>query len=218
MISRDVNDKIDELIESGKEDIFDISEVELAEEIEDKDVINEFMDGETSDKLKDTHREYIPHKSKDILDYLSNKDVFIEEESRDFIADNMKNILKCLAITEERRKVLKRIEENENHPYHKIKNIVNAVKNNNCVTVNLTINKNNIEQTFKYNADALIRNYSSSYLSTYNIEKAADRSLFEETFGRWDELHYEDIVKITYGKNTIYEDKNLKIKEEELCL
>ena len=31
------------------------------------------------------------------------------------------------------------------------------------------------------------------------------------------DLHYEDIVKITYSKKTLYEDKNFheKVKEEE---
>ena len=72
--------------------------------------------------------------------------------------------------------------------------------------------------TFKYNADALKRNYNSSYLSTWNFEKAQERNLFEETFGRSEDLHYEEIVKITYGKNTIYEDDNFKVKEEEVCL
>ena len=113
---------------------------------------------------------------------------------------------------------MKSIEDNVEHPYHKIKNIITSVKDNNCVTVNLTINKDGTEQTFKYNADALIHNYNSSYLSTYNIEKLADRNLFEETFGRWNDLHYEDIIKITYGKNTIYEDTNFKEKEVEECL
>lgn len=218
MINADVNDKIKELIDNGKDDVFDISEVEIAEEITDYKVINEFMNGETSSTLQDTYRKYSTENSQNILDYLTDKETFLEEEARDFIMDNMTDILKGLAITEEKRKQLKSIEDNIDHPYHKIKNIVNSVKDNKCVTVNLTINKNGIEQTFKYNADALKNSYNSSYLSTYHIEKLADRNLFEETFGRWDDLHYEDITKITYGKNTIYEDTNFKEKEVEECL
>ena len=218
MINTDVNDKIKEVIDNGKEDVFDISEVEIAEEITDSDVISEFMNGELSNTLEDSYRKYSTENSQNILDYLTNKENFLEEEARDFILDNMTSILKGLAITEEKRKQLKSIEDNVEHPYHKIKNIITSVKDNNCVTVNLTINKDGTEQTFKYNADALIHNYNSSYLSTYNIEKLADRNLFEETFGRWNDLHYEDIIKITYGKNTIYEDTNFKEKEVEECL
>lgn len=218
MINTDVNDKIKEVIDNGKEDVFDISEVEIAEEITDRDVISEFMNGELSNTLEDSYRKYSTENSQNILDYLTDKESFLEEEARDFILDNMTSILKGLAITEEKRKQLKSIEDNVEHPYHKIKNIITSVKDNNCVTVNLTINKDGTEQTFKYNADALIHNYNSSYLSTYNIEKLADRNLFEETFGRWNDLHYEDIIKITYGKNTIYEDTNFKEKEVEECL
>ena len=219
MIDQDVNDKIDELIANNKKDIFNIEDVEIAEEIEEKDVLYDFMEGKTSATLEDYHKKYSTEKPQNIIDYLTDKETFLEEESRDFIMDNITEILKGLAISEEKRKVLKTIENNKEHPYHKIKEIVDAVKNNKCVTVNLTINKNGTEQTFKYKADMLKNNYNSSYLSTYGFEKAQERNLFEETFGRWDELHYEDIVKITYGKNTIYEDSHFKLKEnqEEIC-
>ncbi len=218
MISKDINERVKELIDDGKDEIFNIDEVEIGDEIEDQNVITDFMDGVTSENLENNYIQYFTNKPQDLLDYLSDKNTFIEEESRDFIIDNTVDILRGLAISEERRKALKRIEEDENHPYHKIKNIIDAVKSNNCVTVNLTINKNGIEQTFKYNAQDLINNYNFSYLSTHGIEKLQDRNLFEETFGRWNDLHYEDIVKITYGKNTIYEDENFKSKEDEVCL
>ena len=218
LISSDVNEKIKELVEDGKDDIFDIINVELAEELEDRDVIALFVNGETSEGLQDSYREFSTEKAQDLLDYLSNKDSFLEEEARDFIMENTTSILKDLALTEEKRKILKKIEDNKEHPYHKIKNIIDAVKDNHCVTVNLTINKDDKEQTFKYNANTLLNSYDSSYLSSSYIEKLADRNLFEDTFGRWGTLHYKDITKITYGKNTIYEDTNFKVKEEEFCL
>ena len=219
MINQDVNDKIDELISDNKKDLFNIENVEIAEEIEDKDVLSDFMKGKTSTTLEDFHKKYSTDKPQNIIDYLTDKETFLEEESRDFIMDNITEILKGLAISKEKRSVLKAIESNEEHPYHKIKKIVDAVKNNNCVTVNLTINKNGIEQTFKYSADMLKYNYNSSYLSSCGIERVAERKLFEETYGRWTDLYYEDIVKITYGRNTIYEDSNFKVKEnqEEIC-
>lgn len=218
LINKDINEKINELIKDVKGEMFEISEVEIGEEIEDKDVMTEFMDGITSETLEDSHKQFSTDKSQDLLDYLTNKESFIEEEARWFIVENTTSILRSLAIADKKREVLKEIESNENHPYHKIKRIIDAIKDHNCVTVNLTINKNGIEQTFKYNADALKRDYNSSYLSTWNFEKAQERNLFEETFGRSEDLHYEEIVKITYGKNTIYEDDSFKVKEEEACL
>lgn len=218
LINKDMNDRITELIKEVKTKMFDISEVEIGEEIEDRDVLTEFINGATSETLEDSHKEFTTEKPQDLLDYLTDKETFIEEEARWFILENTTSILRSLAIDEKKKEVLKGIEDNEEHPYHKIKKIIDAIKDHNCVTVNLTINKNGIEQTFKYNADALKRDYNSSYLSTWNFEKAQERNLFEETFGRNADLYYEEIVKITYGKNTIYEDENFKVKEEETCL
>ena len=218
LINKDMNERIKELIKDVKKEMFDINEVEIGEEIEDRDVLTEFMNGATSETLEASLKEFSTEKSQDLLDYLTDKETFIEEEARWFIVENTTSILRSLAIAEKKREVLKEIEDNKEHPYHKIKKIIDAIKENNCVTVNLTINKNGIEQTFKYNADALKRDYNSSYLSTWNFEKAQERNLFEETFGRSEDLHYEEIVKITYGKNTIYEDDNFKVKEEEACL
>ena len=218
-ISQDMNDKINELIVDNKNDIFNIEEVEIAEEISEKDILNDFMEGETSATLKDFYIEYRSEKPQNIIDYLTDKEPFLEEESRDFIMNNMTKIIKGLVISNEKRKVLKQIEEDKTHPYHKIKEIVDSVIKNRCVTVNLTINKDGKEQTFKYDAEMLKNNFNSSYLSTYGIEKLAERDLFEKTYGRCEVIHYEDIVKITYGKKTIYEDLNFKEKEkqEEIC-
>lgn len=218
IISDDVNDRIRELVNDSKDEIFNLKDAELGDEITDNDVIHDFIDGYTHLNLKDNYIEYSTNKPKDILDYLTNKKDFIEEEARDFILDHQSEILKGLTISREKRKALKRIEDDENHLYHKIKAIRDTIKDKNYVTINLTIDKNGIEQTFKYNAATLISNYNSK-LSCYNIEKVSDRDKFEENFGRWSDFEYRDITKITYGKNTIYEDtnfKNLNLEEENV--
>ena len=43
-----------------------------------------------------------------------------------------------------------------------------------------------------------------SYYSTYDIP-ASDRRKFEELFGRQADYTAEDVTRITYGRNTIYE-------------
>ncbi len=209
MISDDVNEKIKELVNDSKDELFDLKDAELGDEVSDNDVIHDFIDGYTSTTLKDEYIEYSSDKPKDIFDYLTSKKEFVEEESRDFILDHQSEILKGLTVSREKRKALKRIEDNENHLYHKIKAIRDAVKDKNYVTVNLTINRDGIEQTLKYNAASLISSYNSK-LSCYNIEKVSDRDKFEENFGRWSDFEYKDITKITYGKNIIYEDTNFK--------
>ena len=211
-----MNNKILELISDGKDDMFDISNFE-PEELQDKDVIHEFMEGFTSSTLKDEVKKYNTSQPKNILEYLTDKKTFLEEISREFIIDNMEEILKDLIRSEAKRKVLKTIEDNKDHLYFKIRDITNAIKNSNCKTVNVTINKDGIEQSFIYDASSL-KYYNDSYLSTYNIVKLADRERFEENFGRNDDFHFQDIIKMTYGKKTIYEDENFKLKEDEVCL
>lgn len=216
LISNDINDRIKELIDDSKDEIFNLDEAELGEGINDNDVIHEFMSGCTHELLEDQYKEYYSDKPKDILDYLTDKESFIEEEARDFILSNRLEILKGLAISRDKRKVLKEIEDNKNHLYHKIKDILDAIRDRNYVTVNVTINRNEVEQTFKYDVSTLASSYNSN-LPSYKIERRSDRGIYEKNFGGWNNFEYEDIVKITYGKNTIYEDKNFKEKllEEE---
>lgn len=207
-INEEINIRIEELIVDGKNDMFNIDDFELVE-LEDDDVIDEFMDGKRSDTLKDEIKKYSSKKPKNILEYLTNKKTFIEEETRDFILDNMQDIMEGLVRSEEKRNKLKEIEENPKHPYHKVRDIINAVTEKNCKTVVVTVSKDDIEQTFSYDANSLTC-YNASYLSTFNIIKLSDREKFEEKFGRYSDFSFKDIIKITYGRNTIYEDKNFK--------
>lgn len=218
LISNVINNRVNELINDGKQDAFNINNFDLIE-LTDKDVINEFMSGETSFSMKDQIKKYNSKKSQEILEYLTDKNEFVEEVSRNFIADNAEDILNDMIESESKRKKLQEIEKNKNHIFYKIRNIVNSINDNNCKTVNLTIFKDNKEQTFIYDAKYL-KNYSSSYLSQYNIIKLKDREEFEENFGRSADFYFSDIIKITYGKRTIYEDNNYldKNKEEEKCL
>ena len=218
LISNDINNRVYELIQDGKKESFDINNFDLLE-LTDKDVINEFMSGETSCSMKDHIRNYNSMNPQDILDYLTDKNEFIEEVSRDFIVDNAEDILNGMIESESKRQKLKEIEQDKNHIFYKIRDIVNCINDNNCKTVNLTIFKDNKEQTFIYDAKYL-KNYSSNYLSQYNIVKLKDREEFEANFGSSDDFYFSDIIKITYGKRTIYEDNNYlcKNKEEEKCL
>ena len=50
--------------------------------------------------------------------------------------------------------------------------------------------------------------------STYDIP-ASDRREFERTFGRYSDYSAEDVTKITYGRNTIYEAPSVQAEEME---
>ena len=210
MLENDTNDKIKELVNETKKDIFNINNVEIPEELTEEDVEKDFIFNKTSETLEDEYRKYSSTKSKDILDYLTDKESFVEREGRKFVVDNISEILKDVVISNKKRELLKQIEDNPNHLYHKKREIINAIIENNCYTVNVTIEKDNKQQTFKYNANTLKNNYSSSYLSSYDIENRSDREKFHSEFGYSADFYYDDIVKITYGKKTLYEDNNFK--------
>lgn len=62
--------------------------------------------------------------------------------------------------------------------------------------------KNDVEMTFKVPASGL-KGYQT-YYDSWDIP-AADRREFYEAFGKSADYTVEDITKITYGRNTIYE-------------
>lgn len=217
-ISKDVNDRVYQIVQDDKDEMFDIDGVEFDESFIDIDVTKEFIEGIKSSTYKDEIKKYETQKPQHILDYLTNKEIFLEIESRNYIVENMDTILKNLINSNERRKQLKQIEEDKNHPLHKIKAIIDSIKDNKFLTVNVTINKDGLEDTFKYEAQALRNQYNSIYLPTYNITNLKDREKFYKLYGDSD-FYYNEIVKITYGKKDLYVDEkllNLENKKDEM--
>lgn len=206
-----VNEKIKEHI-SNEPDMFDYSDVEI-EEVTMEDIYREFLDGETSDTYIGYIKPYMTEELKDIFEYLSYGDEFVDETARDFIIDNYEDLLKNLKRNSKKQKLLKELEENKEHPYHKQKDIMNSIRGKDYKTINLTINKNGIEQTLKYETKFIL--YCDKHLYTYHIANVSDRKKYEENYGRSSDIEYKDITKITYGKNIIYEDKNFKVNEIE---
>jgi hypothetical protein len=113
----------------------------------------------------------------------------------------------CILNYEDVNKRLNAIKNNPEDPLHKAKQIIKTIKDTDCQTVNVTISKNNILFTFKTEADAL-KNFNQ-YVSTYKMN-AQDRRQFEQLFGRNEDYSFYDIVKITYGKKVLYEDKSIQ--------
>jgi len=87
-------------------------------------------------------------------------------------------------------------------PYYRMKAIADAVKDSGAKTVTVTIQKDGAELTFKAAADSLTGR--RGYYSTYYLP-AQDRREFERVFGRNADYNAEEIMKITYGKKTVYE-------------
>lgn len=87
-------------------------------------------------------------------------------------------------------------------PIHQMKAITEAIDICGAKMVSVTIQKAGEELTFKMDAGQL-----KGYRTTYNTThiSAAGRRAFEQMFGRHASFSAEDVTKITYGRNTIYE-------------
>ena len=216
IIKEEVNEKITNIVNSNKEKILDFYKSVPDIVIEEDDVLCYFIKGITSESIEDSYNKYYTDDPEKIISYLTDKNTFLEKEAKDYILNHVDSIVSDIYKNKKKREILKEIEDNKEHPYYKIKEIVNILRDKNFVTVNLTINKNGIEQTFKYNADILKKYYNSTFLPGYGIEKKSERDLFEEIYGKWVDFDYKDIKKITYGKKVIYEDENLKENEMEM--
>ena len=83
-----------------------------------------------------------------------------------------------------------------------MKAITDAVKASGAKTVTVTIQKEGQELAFKAAVNSLTGH--KNYYSAYDIS-ASDRREFERLFGRHSDYTAEDITRITYGRNTIYE-------------
>jgi hypothetical protein len=84
-----------------------------------------------------------------------------------------------------------------------------AMNASSAKTVNVTICKNDIDFTFKAEADQFRRDCESHY-SDWNIV-AADRREFERRFGR--NAHYgpEDILRIEYARSVLYQAEEVRV-------
>ena len=96
-----------------------------------------------------------------------------------------------------------KLQENPRHPVHCIQKIMEAVCASSAKTVNVTVSIDGTELTFKAEAGDFRRD-CDSYYSAYHIA-AADRSRFYAAFGRHADYRPEHILRITYGKQTLYE-------------
>ena len=150
---------------------------------------------------------------KEYIQFILDREPLIEETANTYINEHQENILAQFYNNALLRKELQSIYDNPEHILHRVKAIIDAVKESGAKTVNVTINKEDKEFTFKYESRTLTCAHDS-YYSSYNI-KASDRREFENLFGRSADFYPNEITKITYGRNVIYDSSEFDITETE---
>ncbi len=136
------------------------------------------------------------------LTYLSDAEGYVQSQADQYLADHQEQFLMQFLEKDALNAAYRELIEDTAHPIHKMKAIADAVNSSGAKTVNVTVEKDGQRLTFKTEANSL-RGYQS-YYSTYHIP-AQDRQKFEQLFGKHENYTVDDITRITYGRNTIYE-------------
>lgn len=140
-----------------------------------------------------------------LLDYIAAPADYAKREAERYWKDGknqeemLVDFLERDAIAEEYEKLLADAE----NPVHTVRRIMEAVQSIDAKTVNVTIYKDGEEFSFKTEAHELRRD-CKDYYGTWNIA-AADRRRFVARYGRSADYYPQEIVRITYGRKTLYE-------------
>ena len=175
-----------------------------------EDAIRQFFDGKAPDGQ--FHSGYTMDELQEptFLAYLQDPEGFIQTEAEKYIKTNQQGLLIEFIENDALLAAYQALMQDTGNPVHKMKAITDAVKASGGKTVNVTIQKADQELTFKAETRSLT-GYKNCY-STYDIP-ASDRRKFEKLFGRHADYAAEDITRITYGRNTIYEAASAQAEE-----
>ena len=149
----------------------------------------------------------------DYIQFITDKESLVEREANEYIEKHQENILAQFYNNALLKKELQSIYDNPQNILHRVKAIIDAVKESEAKTVNVTINKDNKDFTFKYETRTLTF-APDSYYSSYNM-RASDRREFENLFGRHSDFYPNEITQITYGRKTIYDSSAFDVAETE---
>ena len=136
------------------------------------------------------------------LAWLQDPEGFIQTTAETYIKSEQENILLQFLENDALLAEYQTLAENTGSPIHRMKAITDALNGSSAKMVTVTVQKGGEELTFKMDASRM-KGHQTHY-STYYIP-AADRRRFEQIFGRNADFKAEDVVRITYGRNTIYE-------------
>ena len=149
----------------------------------------------------------------DYIQFIADKEPIVEREANAYIEQYQENILAQFYNNALLKKELQSIYDDPGNVLHRVKAIINAVKQSGAKTVNVTVNKDDNDFTFKYEARTL-KFAPDNYYSSYNM-KASDRREFGNLFGRNANFYPNEITQITYGRNVIYDSSVFDMAEAE---
>lgn len=144
------------------------------------------------------------------LAYIQDPEGFIQTEANIHIKTNQEKFLLQFMKNDASLAEYQALMQDTGNPIHRMKAITEAVKASGAKTVTVTVQRDGKELAFKTAASSLTGH--RNFYSTLDIP-AMDRREFEWLFGRYSDYKAEDITRITYGRNTIYEAPPVQTEE-----
>lgn len=105
------------------------------------------------------------------------------------------------------------LSQDSDAPVYRMRAITDALQKSGAKTVNVTVQKDGVELTFKTSAESL-KGLKSQY-STWYIAPS-DRLQFRHLFGAGSDYSAEDIIRIAYGRSTLYEAPSAPAEDTEV--
>lgn len=147
------------------------------------------------------------------LSWLRDPEGFIQTEAEQYIKNNQEQFLLEFLKSDALQKEYQDVMRDTGSLIHRKKAISDAVTASGAKTVTVTVQTGEGELAFKTSASSLT-GLNAGY-SRHDIA-APDRREFARLFGEYGDYGPEDVVKITYGRNTIYEAPSVEgIAEKE---
>ena len=174
-----------------------------------REALQMFLDNRGPDGKFHSGYEWLDLPETDFLAYIADPEQFVRTEAEQYIEKNQNEFLLQFLKNDALLAEYQTLIQDTDDPAHRIKAIMEAVRGCGAKAVTVTLQKDGQELTFKAAADLLTR---KNYYNTYNIPASA-RGEFERLFGRQSGFASEDVAKITYGRNTIYEAPPVQSEE-----
>lgn len=152
-----------------------------------------------------------------LLSYILDPQGYSAKEATVYMAEHQEEMLFYFLCNDAELAEYQAFVADTDNPVHIVKKIMAAMNHTSAKTVNITINKDGEEFTFKTEARELRRDCTDHY-HVWNIV-ATDRRKFKERFGKNTEYYPKEIVRITYAKTVLYEREETRALtyECDLC-
>ncbi len=145
---------------------------------------------------------YTWHYDDALLDYITDREAFIKKEGEKYLSKQQENILWDFISLDAIKAELVKLEETGDTPLRRQRNIIQAMRQTEGKTVQVTVDKGSKRLAFKYDAQGLRDERNNDY-SIIEIARQ-EREEFTKRFNGEGYFKPEEIVDISYRGKSLY--------------